>query len=153
MKNLYITLGFLFATMAVTAQTDDTKEADKHFARMEYVDAAAEYLKVDKKDDYVKKQLAQCYYMTFNSKEAVKWYAELTKNQQDAETYYEYAQMLKAENRYEEANAQMAKFASLAPTDKRAVDFKADPNYLPKLRNQAKMFDEKKLDINDEKYA
>jgi outer membrane protein OmpA-like peptidoglycan-associated protein len=139
--------------MAVTAQTEKTKEADKHFARMEYVDAAEDYLKVSKKDDYVKKQLAQCYYMTFNSKEAVKWYAELTKTQQDAETYYEYAQMLKAENRYEEANAQMQKFASLAPTDKRAVDFKADPNYLPKLRNQAKMFDEKKLDINDEKYS
>ena len=61
--------------------------------------------------------------------------------------------MLKAEGRYEEANTQMHKFASHAPTDNRAVDFMEDPNYLPKLRNQAKMFDEKKLDINEEKYA
>jgi outer membrane protein OmpA-like peptidoglycan-associated protein len=153
MKNLYITLGFIFATMAVTAQTEATKDADKLFARMEYVDAAKQYLKVGKKDDYVKGQLAECYYMTFNSKEAIKWYADLTKTQQDAETYYKYAQMLKAEGKYEEANAQMQKFASLAPTDQRAKTFLQDPNYLPKLRNQAKMFDEKKLDINDEKYS
>lgn len=143
----------MLATMAVTAQSDATKDADKLFARLEYVDAAKEYLKVSKKDDYVKGQLAECYYMTFNSKEAIKWYADLTKTQQEAEVYYKYAQMLKAENKYEEANAQMAKFASLAPSDKRAIDFKADPNYLPKLRNQAKMFDEKLLDINDEKYS
>ena len=153
MKNLYITLGFVFATMAVTAQTKDTKDADKLFARMEYVDAAKEYLKVDKKDDYVKKQLAESYYNTFSTKEAIKWYADLTKTQQDAETYYKYAQMLKAEGRYEEANAQMQKFASLAPADHRAKTFLQDPNYLPKLRNQAKLFTEKKLDINDEKYG
>jgi outer membrane protein OmpA-like peptidoglycan-associated protein len=153
MKNLYITLGFMLATMAVTAQSDATKDADKLFARMEYVDAAKEYLKVGKKDDYVKAQLAECYYMTFNSKEATKWYADLTKTQQEAEVYYKYAQMLKAEEKYAEANAQMQKFASLAPTDPRAVEFKKNPDYLPQLRNQAKMFDEKKLDINDEKYS
>ncbi|KOS06934.1 cell envelope biogenesis protein OmpA [Flavobacterium akiainvivens] len=153
MKNLYITLGFMFATVAVTAQTEQTKDADKHFARMEYVDAAADYLKVSKKDDYVKKQLAECYYITFNAKEAVKWYADLTKTQQDAETYFKYAQMLKALERYDEANAQMKKFAGLAPNDQRAKEFLADPNYLPALRNQAKMFDEKLLDINDAKYS
>jgi len=139
--------------MAVTAQTDDTKEADKRFNRMEYVDAAEAYLKVDKKDDYVKKQLAESYYQTFNTKEAIKWYAELTKTQQDAETYFKYAQMLKAEGKYEESNAQMQKFSALAPNDQRAKAFLKDPNYLPKLRSQAKMFDEKKLDINDKKYG
>lgn len=143
----------MLATMAVTAQSDETKDADKLYNRMEYVDAAKEYLKVDKKDDYVKRQLAECYYNTYNPKEAIKWFAELTKTQQDAETYYKYAQMLKSEGRYEEANAQMQKFASLAPNDARAVEFKKDPNYLPRLRSQAKMFDEKVLDINDEKYG
>ncbi len=153
MKNLYLTLGFVLATGSVIAQTADTKEADKLFARMEYVDAAEAYLKVKSKDAYVAKQLAESYYNMFNSKEAVKWYAEATKTPQDAETYYKYAQMLKAEGRYEEANAQMQKFASLAPNDQRAIAFKQDPNYLPKLRNQTKMFDEKVLDINDKKYG
>ncbi|RZJ93869.1 MAG: cell envelope biogenesis protein OmpA, partial [Novosphingobium sp.] len=35
----------------------------------------------------------------------------------------------------------------------RAVAFKKDPDYLPKLRNQTKLFDEKILDINDKKYG
>ncbi|RYD96132.1 MAG: cell envelope biogenesis protein OmpA, partial [Sphingobacteriales bacterium] len=153
MKNLYITLGFMLATVAVTAQTRETERADKLFARMEYVDAAKEYLDVKKKDDYVKKQLAETYYNLFNSKEAIKWYADVTKTPQDAETYYKYAQMLKAEGKYEESNVQMQKFASLAPGDQRAKSFLQDPNYLPKLRSQAKLFDEKKLDINDEKYG
>ena len=153
MKNLYITLSFMLAATAALAQTKDTEEADKLYARYEYVDAAAKYLKVDKKDAYVNKQLAESYYNMFNSKEAVQWYAKATETPQDAETYYKYAQMLKAEGRYEEANAQMAKFASLAPQDHRAIAFKQDPNYLPKLRSQAKLFDEKVLDINDAKYS
>ncbi|MFP9113033.1 OmpA family protein [Flavobacterium sp. RHBU_3] len=153
MRNLYITLGFMLATGSVMAQSDATKDADKLYARMEYVDAATAYLKVKDKDEYVKKQLAESYYNIFNSKEAVKWYGELTKTQQDAETYYKYAQMLKAEGKYAEANAQMQKFAALAPNDQRAIIFKQDPNYLPKLQSQAKMFEEKALDINDKKYG
>jgi outer membrane protein OmpA-like peptidoglycan-associated protein len=154
MKNLYITLSFMLAVQLATGQNKDTEHADKLYARMEYVDAADAYLKLsNKKDPYVYRQLAESYYNVFNSKEAVKWYAEATKTAQDAETYYHYAQMLKAEGRYEEANAQMQKFASLAPNDQRAIAFKADPNYLPKLRNQSKLFDEKLLDINAEKYS
>jgi len=153
MKNLYITLGFMLAAGSVMAQSNDTKAADKLYARYEYVDAAEAYLKVKNKDSYVAKQLAESYYNMFNSKEAAKWYAEAIKTPQDAETYYKYAQMLKAEGRYEEANAQLQEFAKLAPNDQRAITFKQDPNYLPKLRNQAKLFDEKVLDINDKKYG
>jgi len=145
----------MLAVTAANAQTAATADADKLYARLEYVDAADKYLDLAKKDKspYITKQLAESYYNMFNSKEAVKWYAEATKTPQDAETYYHYAQMLKAEGRYEEANAQMQKFAGLAPTDDRAVAFKKDPDYLPKLRSQAKLFDEKILDINDKKYG
>ena len=151
MKNLYITLSFLFA-MSVAAQNKDTERADKHFARLEYVEAAQEYLKLPG-DPYVYKQLAESYYNVFNTKEAAQWYAKAIETPQDAETYFRYAQMLKAEGRYEEANKQMQKFASMEPNDQRAIEFKKDPNYLPKLRNQAKLFDEKLLDINDDKYG
>jgi hypothetical protein len=34
-------------------------------------------------------------------------------------TYFRYAQMLKADGKYEESNKQMAKFAALAPNDLR----------------------------------
>ncbi|KGO84561.1 hypothetical protein Q765_20890, partial [Flavobacterium rivuli WB 3.3-2 = DSM 21788] len=105
----------MFAATAVTAQNQDTEKADKLYARYEYVDAAKAYLDIKNKDAYVNKQLAETYYNMFNTKEAVTWFAKATETQQDAETYYKYAQMLKAEGKYEEANKQMAKFASLAP--------------------------------------
>lgn len=153
MKNLYITLSFVIASMTLSAQNKDTEKADKLFSRFEYVDASAEYLKLvdkGKADSYVYKQLADSYYNVFNTKEAIKWYAKATQEKQDAETYYRYAQMLKAEGKYEESNAQMQKFAALVPNDQRAVAFKQDPNYLPKLKSQTKLFDEKSLDINSD---
>jgi outer membrane protein OmpA-like peptidoglycan-associated protein len=70
----------------------------------------------------------------------VKWYAKATQTKQEAETYYQYAQMLKAEGQYDAANTQMDVFASMAPKDKRAISFKENPNYLSQLQSQAKMF-------------
>ncbi len=142
--------------MTVAAQNKDTESADKLYAKFEYLDAAKAYEKLasKSKDPYVYKQIADSYYNLFNAKEATKWYAKLIDlKQQDAETYYRYAQMLKVEGKYEEANKQMQKFASLAPQDQRAVLFNQDPDYLPKLKTQTKLFDEKILDINDDKYA
>lgn len=152
MKKLYITLGLALATMAMTAQTKETEKADKLYARLDYIDAAKEYQKLEP-SPYIYKQIAESYYNIFNSKEAIGWYAKATATQQEAEIYYHYAQMLKAEGKYEEANAQMKKFASMAPQDQRAIIFNQDPNYLPKLKSQTKLFDEKVLDINDEKYG
>lgn len=153
MKNLYITLSFVIASMTLSAQNKDTEKADKLFNRFEYVDASNEYLKLvdkGKADNYVYKQLADSYYNVFNTKEAIKWYAKATQEKQDAETYYRYAQMLKAEGKYEESNVQMQKFAGMSPNDQRAIAFKQDPNYLPKLKSQTKLYDEKSLDINSD---
>ncbi|MDV6169231.1 OmpA family protein [Flavobacterium sp. DG1-102-2] len=152
MKNLYITLGLVLATMAVSAQTKETERADKLYAKLDYIDAAKEYEKLEA-TPYVYKQIAESYYNIFDSKNAVTWYAKATATQQEADIYYHYAQMLKAEGKYEEANVQMKKFASIAPSDQRAILFNQDPNYLPKLKSQTKLFDEKVLDINDDKYG
>ena len=144
----------MLAAQFAMAQNKETEKADKLFNRFEYVEAAEEYMKLSgKKDPYVYKQLAESYYNMFNTKEAIKWYAKATQTKQDAETYYRYAQMLKAEGRYEEANEQMQTFAKMAPKDQRAVIFMKDPDYLPKLRSQTKLFDEKYLDISDKKYT
>lgn len=152
MKNLYITLSFMLATMAMSGQTKETKAADKLYAKLDYIDAAKAYQKLTP-SPYVYKQIAESYYNIFNSKEAVTWYAKATATPQEADVYYHYAQMLKAEGKYEDANKQMQKFASMAPKDQRAVLFNQDPNYLPKLKSQSKLFDDKVLDINEDKYG
>lgn len=154
MKKLVYTLSFVIACGMVSAQTKDTKAADKLFDRYEYTEAANEYLKLadkGKADAYVNKQLAECYYNVFNSKEAVTWYAKVVQEPQEAETYYKYAQMLKAEGKYAEADKQMEKFASLAPKDQRAITFKANKNYLSDLKGQTKLFDIQLSDISSDK--
>lgn len=154
MKNLYIALSFVAFSFTLSAQNKDTKAADKLFARYEYVDAAKAYLKLvenDKGDAYVYKQLADTYYNMFNTTEAVKWYAKATETNQDAETYYRYAQMLKANGKYEEANKQMQKFAAAAPNDQRAKAFKENPNYIPRLLDKTKLYNVKSSDISSDK--
>ena len=154
MKKLYITLSFVIASGILSAQNRQTKNADKLFDRFEYVEAANEYLKLIDKgqgDNYVNQQLAESYYNVFNTKEAIKWYAKLVEEKQDAETYYKYAQMLKAEGNYDEANKQMQQFASMKPNDARAAAFKNNPNYLNKLKSQRPLFEIKPSDISSDK--
>ena len=142
------------ASGLLSAQNKDTKIADKLFDRYEYVDAANEYLKLTqngKGDTYVFKQLADSYYSIFNTKEAVKWYAKAVAQKQDAETYYKYAQMLKSEGNYAESDKQMKQFASMVPNDQRAKTFTSNPNYLPTLKGQTKLFDVSKSDISSDK--
>jgi outer membrane protein OmpA-like peptidoglycan-associated protein/tetratricopeptide (TPR) repeat protein len=144
----------VLAATTATAQNKDTEKADRLFNRLEYVDAAQQYnalVEDGKGDPYIYRQLAESYYNVFDSKQATVWFARAVETEQDAETYYRYAQMLKAEGRYEDANKQMQKFASLAPSDQRAIIFKQDPNYLPKLRSQAKRFDATPMTINSDK--
>jgi outer membrane protein OmpA-like peptidoglycan-associated protein/tetratricopeptide (TPR) repeat protein len=154
MRNLYITLSFVMASGILSAQNQYTKTADKLFNRYEYVDAAKEYLKLaegSKADNYVYKQLAESYYNVFNTKEASKWYAKVVEQKQDAETYYKYAQMLKAEGNFKEADKQMQQFAQLAPNDQRAKTFVSNPNYLPELQGQSKLYDIAKSDVSSDK--
>ena len=154
MRNLYVTLSFVMVSGILSAQNQYTKTADKLFNRYEYVDAAKEYLKLaegSKADNYIYKQLAESYYNVFNTKEAVKWYAKVVEQKQDAETYYKYAQMLKAEGNFKEADKQMQQFAQLAPNDQRAKTFVSNPNYLPELKGQAKLYDIAKSDISSDK--
>jgi len=154
MRNLYITLSFVMVSGILSAQNQYTKTADKLFNRYEYVDAAKEYLKLaegSKADSYVYQQLAESYYNVFNTKEAVKWYAKVLEQKQDAQTYYKYAQMLKAEGNFKEADKQMQQFAQLAPNDQRAITFKNNPNYLSELKGQEKLYDIAKSDVSSDK--
>ena len=154
MKKIYILLSFVLATGSAWAQNQDTETADKLFNRLEYVEAAQQYMKLvenNKADGYVYRQLADSYYNVFDSKQAIMWYAKAIENTPEPETYYRYAQMLKGEGRYDESNTQMKKFAASSPNDQRAMIFMKDPNYLPKLRSQAKRFDATPLMVNSDK--
>jgi outer membrane protein OmpA-like peptidoglycan-associated protein/tetratricopeptide (TPR) repeat protein len=150
-KVLYITF---FITGFIFAQSNSTKNADKLFSRYEYVAASEAYLKLAESNNgtpYVFSQLADSYYNIFNSKEASKWYAKAIETEQKPETYYRYAQMLKANKKYEESNTQMRKFASLKPEDSRAKTFLSNPNYYTIISNLDNSYSLKNLDVNSDK--
>src|SRR5690606_15140174 len=116
------------------------------FRSYQYVAAIKEYESlVDKKkaDGYVFRQLADSYYNIYNMDKAAEFYAKgIGKDKdQDAEVYYRYAQALKSQGKYEEANKQMDKFAAKSPNDQRAKAHKANPNYVPTLQSKTKLFD------------
>lgn len=154
MKNIYTLAGVLLLSIGgLQAQNKDTKEADYLYDRLEYVDAAKAYTKLvekNKADGYVYKQLADSYYNVFNSKQAVIWYAKAIASTQDAETYFRYAQMLKAEGNNKLATQQMETFAKMQPNDARAKAFKNYPDYTSQLKNQAKQYDILKSDISSD---
>jgi len=137
MKNIYISLSLVLVCSLLMAQNKNTKEADKLYNRYEYVAAAKAYLKLVPKNQantYVYLRLADCYYNVFNTTDAAKWYEKAIQKPQDAEIYFRYAQMLKANGNYEQANLQMLQFATLNPKDHRAIQFQNQPNYLEKLK-------------------
>jgi outer membrane protein OmpA-like peptidoglycan-associated protein/tetratricopeptide (TPR) repeat protein len=151
MKKLILIMSFVALT--INAQNKDTKKADKLFNRLEYVKAAKAYQKIEKNgkaDGYVYKQIGECFYNIFDPEQANVYYAKAVATDQTAEIYYNYAQMLKAQAKYEEASKQMQKFASKSPNDQRAVEFKNDPNYVTKLLSQTKKFEVEKSQINTE---
>lgn len=154
MRKIYLLAAVLLVSTVALAQNKDTKEADKLYDRLEFVDAAVAYSKLTEKgkaDGYVYKQLADCYYNVFNSKEATIWYAKAIETPQDAETYYRYAQMLKAEGKLAESNKQMDKFAQMLPHDPRAKAYKNNPNVVAQLKSQVKKYEVKRSDISSDK--
>lgn len=141
------------SSFCLTAQNNDTKKADKHFAQYEFVKAAESYYKLIEKgsvDSYVYAQLAESYYNIFNTVEAERWYAKTLETSDSPEIIYRYSQMLKANGKYAESNTQMEKFASMRPADQRAIAYRKNPDYLPKILEQGKKFNVQNAEFNSE---
>lgn len=141
----------LVAGLWVNAQSSSTKKADKLFAKFEFVEAAKAYEKLISKGDgsaYVYGQLAESYYNVFNTVEAEKWFQRALETSEAPEMIYKYAQMLKANGKYEASNTQMAKFATMRPADHRAIAFVKNPNYLPKILEKGQKFNVQDAGVN-----
>lgn len=145
MKKTYITFSLILLLTASYGQNSTTAKADKLFESYQYVAAIEEYQKLAESkgaNEYIYSQLAESYYNVFDSENAAKWFAKATaKGKADAETYYRYAQTLKVLGKYQEANKQMDVFAKMMPNDSRAKEHLTNPNYIPSLATNSKLFD------------
>ncbi|WP_179334632.1 OmpA family protein [Winogradskyella costae] len=156
MKKIYNFLSLFLIITSSYGQSKQTEKADKLYESYQYVDAIDAYLKVvedNSADTYVYKQLADSYYHLFNIKEASKWYKKALETTQGAETYFRYAQVLKSEGNYDQANKQMDVFSKMTPNDQRAKTHLENPNYIPQLADISKTFNVEGVDINDGEYS
>lgn len=136
----------------MNAQNKNVLKADKFFNKFQFVDAARIYEALVEKgqgDSYVYKKLGDSYYNLYDTKNATKWYEKAVGDKNiGKETYYKYAQMLKANGNYQEANKYMAKFAAMAPADFRAIAYRKNPDFVPTLLSKEKKFNVQPLLIN-----
>jgi len=137
------------------AQNDDTKKADKHFDRLEYLDAIEDYEKLVKKgkaDAYVYRQLAVASYKVFDTEKATMYYKEYLDMDQNASAsdYLRYAQLLVSQEEYIDAKKAYLSFAQEAPNDSRAKEFLANPDFMVELQDKEPNYEAKPLELNSE---
>ncbi len=152
MKTKLSLLCLLYLSAIGFAQNKKIENADQLFNSYQYVDAISAYLQIiddNEADSHVYKKLADSYYNVFNIDEASKWYKKALETNQEAETYYRYAQTLKSQGKYEMANEQMRIFSQMMPNDERAKTYVSNPNYIPKLADKTKLFKVEETTIND----
>lgn len=156
MKNIIQTLFILALSFQVIhAQNDQTKKADQHFNRLEFVDAIKKYEKLvskGKADAYVYKQLAIANTNISNASQAAKYYQMYFDNADNAsaEDYFAYAQVLMSNKEQAKAKSAYQMFADMAPNDSRAKEFKANPNFAQELMNMAPNYEASALELNSD---
>lgn len=96
-------------------------EADRHYQQMAYARAAALYrtaTEMGAVNEHVTKRLADCSMRLSDYQEAERWYAVVVKflNREPIDLY-QYAQALKSNGRYEEAEQWMDRYLAMAQPD------------------------------------
>jgi len=140
------------------SQDKNTTVADNYFSTFQYVAAIDEYTKLAEgkhATPYIFTQLADSYFNVYNTEKAAQWYEKALETQafSNPELYYRYAQTLKSQGKYAEANKQMDEFSKLLPNDSRAVEHLANPNYIPSLESENKEYVVKKIDFKEKGMA
>lgn len=125
MKRIYILL-ILFSIQFIQAQQQDLQRANQLFGKTYYSDAIPLYEKISSRNATLEviQNLGDCYYYTNQYDKAQAQYAMLIKSkgkELNEDLYFRYAQTLKANAKYAEANTVMRNFY-LAANNNSAVE-------------------------------
>ncbi|MDB4088576.1 OmpA family protein [Flavobacteriales bacterium] len=145
----------LFAgLLSFQAQSQGMKEraADKHYDALAFYKAAEMYSELADKDAATDKQIrraAECYRFIGDSENSETYYAKLAKHAGvTPEDFYNYAQMLKMNEKYTEANAAMSTFGSKASGNSIAKAHSENADYLAKIKSTPNKYTIAKFDVN-----
>lgn len=141
-KNLSYTVFFLCFFFKITAQTINTKLADKQYEDYAYADAIKSYQELIDKgttDEKIVRRLGNSYYFIGELGDALKWYEQLFRiNEiQESEYLYRYAQCLKWVGNYRKADEILAKFNEKSTSDRRADLIRNEKNYLEDIKSNS----------------
>ena len=156
MKNKIIYLVLLtITTVSGYSQTGRVAKADKDYNKYAYIDAIKTYERIYEKgykSDEMLLKLGNAYYFNADLEKAAKWYGELytSKEDQDAEFYYRYAQALKATKDYAKADAMMDKFNAKSGNDSRGKLFAKNRDYLAEIQKNSGRYTIENAGINSE---
>lgn len=97
------------------------REGDRHFQQMAYARAVVSYTaaaEMGAVNEHVTKRLAESHLQLGNTVEAERWYAVVVKFlNREARDLYNYAEALKSNQRYEEAEEWMDRYLAMAGTE------------------------------------
>lgn len=95
------------------------------------------------------RELADSYRRTGNYQKAESTYEKvIASNERTAKDVYDYAQVLKINGKYADAQTQMTTYAQLNTSDSRAMLFSKNPNYATELLKDKGQFELKNLSMN-----
>lgn len=145
----------ILSFVSLSAQNKKLVSAQKNYNSLAYIDAVNIYEKVANKGyESVElfQKLGNSYYFNAKLKEAGKWYAKLfqLKQEVDSEYYFRYAQCLKANENYSEADKYLEMFAKKANSENRAQIFKNEKNYLEAIEKNANRYSISDAGMNTE---
>lgn len=137
------------------AQKKTVTQAEEDYDCYAYVDAIANYEKVAEngyQDEKMYQKLGNAYYFKAELPNALKWYDQLFTlyPNQEAEYFYRYAQTLKSTGNYAKADQILEQFNSKSTTDKRAILFNENRNYLDEIKANSNRFQVVDAGINSE---
>ncbi|MDO6492213.1 MULTISPECIES: OmpA family protein [unclassified Cellulophaga] len=131
----------VIAQFSAVAQTKQLAEADRLFNTKAYALAIDAYTKAIEKGESsidIYKKLGDAYYLNANYKDAANCYAKLMSpdiKNSDSEYLFKYAQTLRSNGNYDEADKIMLQFNKIKQQDLRASKFIEKLDYLENLKN------------------
>ena len=156
MKAVTCVLTLLFSLPFYTlAQEDLVAKGNKQFENMEYAYATGIYEKVVAAgygSQEVYQRLADGYYFQAKYHLSVPYYEQYLRLESDPapEYYYRYAQCLRAQGKYTQADQQMGRFMAVAEDDLRSEKFIQHRNYLEEIALQSDRYVLDTLAFNSE---
>lgn len=146
---------FCVLSFSVGAQNYNKITADQHFDRLEYTYAIQDYLvqiKEGNGSERVYERLAISYEKLANYRDAERYYRRLAKGKNGNPKYlYPWAQMLKANGKYDEYSTQMLRFVAAFPTDPKAISYKSDLESLKAIHEQEPLYTVDRVSFNSKR--